>query len=71
MTELSTDYLEGALPPRAWLAARWHLFLCGPCRAYYRQLANTIRLLRGRPLPGPPAQVEAALLDSRPHPGHP
>ena len=62
MTELSTDYMEGALPRRVWLAARWHLFLCGPCRAYYDQLQKTVNLLRSRALPGPPGDVESRLL---------
>jgi len=66
MTELSTDYLEGTLPWTMRLRARWHLFLCGPCRTYYEQLRQTLRLLRGRPLPGPSAQVEAELLAGRP-----
>lgn len=66
MTELSTDYLEGALPPMAWLAARWHLAICSVCRAYYDQIAKTRRLLRGRAVAGVPADVEARLLAARP-----
>jgi hypothetical protein len=69
MTELSTDYLEGALPWPAWLAARWHLLLCRACRAYYDQLDKTIRLLRGQELPGPSSRVEADLVAARPAPG--
>ena len=65
MTELSTDYLEHALSWRVRLAVRWHLVLCGMCRAYYDQLAKTLRLLRGRRLGGPEAAVEARLLAAR------
>jgi predicted anti-sigma-YlaC factor YlaD len=66
MTELSTDYLERALGWRARLAVRRHLAFCRMCRAYYDQLARTLRLLRGRPLGGPDAAPEARLLAARP-----
>jgi predicted anti-sigma-YlaC factor YlaD len=65
MTELATDYMEGALPLRRRLLARWHLALCSRCRAYYDQLAKTVRLLRGRPLTGPDPGTEARLLAAR------
>ncbi len=66
MTELSTDYLEHTLGWRARLAVRWHLTLCRFCRAYYDQVAKTLRLLRGRPLDGPGEAVEARILANRP-----
>jgi predicted anti-sigma-YlaC factor YlaD len=66
MTELSTDYLEHALGWRARLAVRWHLALCSLCRAYYDQLAKTLRLLRDRPLAGPGEALEARILAARP-----
>lgn len=69
MTELSTDYFERALGWRARLAVRWHLALCSMCRAYYDQLAKTLRLLRGRPLAAPDTATEARLLASRPTDG--
>ncbi len=62
MTEIATDYAEGALPWHGKLAARWHLVLCSACRAYYDQLAKTARLLRGRSLDGLTPQREAELL---------
>jgi predicted anti-sigma-YlaC factor YlaD len=65
MTELATDYMEGALPLPRRLLARWHLALCGRCRAYYDQLAKTVRLLRGRPLAGPDPATETRLLAAR------
>jgi predicted anti-sigma-YlaC factor YlaD len=65
MTELSTDYLERTLGWRRRLAVRWHLALCSMCRAYYDQLAKTLRLLRGRSLDGPDATTEARLLAMR------
>ena len=66
MTELSTEYLERSLGWRAWLGVRWHLVLCAACRAYYDQLAKTLRLLRGRPLGGIDEAMEARLLAARP-----
>ena len=62
MSELVTDYLEHALPPRAWLGARWHLVLCPACRHYYDQMRRTIRLLARQPLPPPSPAAEADLL---------
>jgi predicted anti-sigma-YlaC factor YlaD len=64
MSELVTDYLEHALPPRRRFSARWHLLLCPACRRYYEQMRQVVRLLAGRRLPGPEATVEAALLAS-------
>jgi predicted anti-sigma-YlaC factor YlaD len=66
MTELSTDYLEHTLGWRARIGVRWHLALCSMCRAYYDQLAKTLRLLRGRPLGAPDAATEVRLLAARP-----
>ncbi len=62
MTELSTDYLERSLGWRARLAVRWHLAFCDMCRAYYDQVAKTVRLLRGRPLGGPAPDIETRIL---------
>lgn len=54
MSELVTDYLEHALPPRAWLGARWHLVLCGACRVYFAQMRETVGLLGRLPHQTPP-----------------
>jgi predicted anti-sigma-YlaC factor YlaD len=70
MSELATDYMEGALTWRQWLAARRHLLLCSMCRAYYDQLAKLTKLLRGGTLPGPDAATEQALLATQ-RPGNP
>jgi predicted anti-sigma-YlaC factor YlaD len=69
MSELATDYMEGALGWRARFAAWRHLRACAMCRAYYDQLAKLQRLLRGGELPPPAADVEQALLAARPHEG--
>ena len=58
VSELVTEYAEGALSPRRRLAVRVHLFLCGMCRAYLDQMRKTRNLLSGRPLAAPDAGVE-------------
>lgn len=58
MSELVTDYVEGALPSRVWVSARWHLVLCGACRAYFAQMRETVGLLARLPQPSPPPGVE-------------
>jgi predicted anti-sigma-YlaC factor YlaD len=62
MSELVTDYLEGALALRTRLAARWHLFLCPACRRYYEQMRRTVGLLAGGRLPPPEPAAEAGML---------
>ncbi len=66
MSELATDYMEGALPWRARFGAWRHLRVCGMCRAYYGQLDRLRRLLARLPPPPPPDGVEAAVLAGRP-----
>lgn len=64
MSELATDYMEGALPWRARLSAWNHLRICAMCRAYYGQLDRLRRLLAAGNLPGPAAEAEARLLET-------
>jgi anti-sigma factor RsiW len=66
MAELVTPYLEGALPPRARLAARIHLWLCAACRRYVEQMRQTIHFLgSGPPAPAPENENQIIeLLDS-------
>jgi hypothetical protein len=62
VSELATDYVEGAMQPRERLAMRVHLFLCRMCRNYLDQLAKTRRLLVGRVMDGPSAELESQIL---------
>ena len=68
MSELVTDYMEGALPPSRWLGARLHLLLCPACRRFFGQMRATIRLLASRswlaPSEAAEAQIVAKLSDS-------
>ncbi len=60
VTELSTDFMEGALPPVRWLAMQWHLTICRNCHAFVSQMRQTKALLRQRHLPVG-AETEAAI----------
>lgn len=62
ISELATDYAEGALPPGRRFAMRFHLAFCRMCRAYMDQLEKTRRLLAGQALAGPPPEVEDRLV---------
>ena len=62
VSELVTDYTEGALPRGRWLAVRFHLLLCQMCRTYVDQMARTRNFLAGRSLDGPDAAVEEQLI---------
>ncbi len=62
MSELVTDYLDGALPRRVRWQARLHLFLCQACRRYFGQMRRTVRLLAGGPRRPPAAEVEQRVL---------
>lgn len=62
MSELVTDYLERALPVRAWAGVRCHLVVCRACRSYFAQMRATVGLLAGLPRSPPPPEAEASLL---------
>ncbi len=62
VTEMATDYVEGALSPRRRLAVRLHLAACSMCRAYFDQMRKASRLLRGRAMPPPAPETEARIL---------
>ncbi|MEI7713241.1 MAG: hypothetical protein WCI94_17525 [Rhodospirillales bacterium] len=64
MSELATDYLEGALPWHVRLRARLHLMLCHACRRYYDQMRRTVRFLSRAPHNAPPPEVEQRILDA-------
>ena len=44
LTELVTDYLEGALPPPEHARFAEHLAECGNCELYLEQIRATIQL---------------------------
>jgi len=71
MSELVTDYMEGAVPLRTRISMRVHLMLCDACRAYFDQMRRTVRLLaRGAPIIPDPATEESMLALRRRRPPH-
>lgn len=62
MSELVTDYMEGALPLRMRMAAKLHLLRCPACTRYFDQMRRTVALLRRTRLAEPPDAVAEAVL---------
>jgi anti-sigma factor RsiW len=62
ITQLVTDYVEGALSLKDRLRFQLHLGMCRHCRAYVRQMKLTARALRRLPEPELPPDVEEELL---------
>jgi anti-sigma factor RsiW len=44
LVELVTEYFEGTLPPEERTRFEAHLSACRGCRAYLRQMQQTVRL---------------------------
>jgi anti-sigma factor RsiW len=44
VTDLVTDYVEGALPAAERLAFEQHVAVCPPCRAYFAQMRGVVRV---------------------------
>ena len=59
LTEVLTDYLEGAMPPDERAAFEAHLALCEGCVHYLTQMRQTIESVRELH----PAHVEATAPD--------
>ncbi|MEW6324749.1 MAG: zf-HC2 domain-containing protein [Nitrospirota bacterium] len=63
LTELITDYLEGKLAFWDRVRLQWHIGLCAACRAYLRQMRQTIRTLGMLPEEPIPPAVRDELLE--------
>lgn len=61
LTEAVTDYLEGSLGFLKWIRFQWHLGMCAGCRAYLRQMRQTIRILGNLPVEPIPPETQAEL----------
>jgi anti-sigma factor RsiW len=59
LTEVLTDYFEGAMPPEERARFDAHLELCEGCVNYVSQMRQTIRAARALH----PAEVEATVPD--------
>ena len=64
VTEMTTDYLEDALPRVRRLAMSFHLGICRMCRRHLRQVRATVRLLARVGAPAPAKAVEDAAMAS-------
>ncbi len=62
ITQLVTEYVEGALSLRDRLRFQLHIGMCRHCRAYLRQMKLTARTLGHLPAPELPPEIEAELL---------
>jgi len=62
ITQLVTDYVEGALSLRDRLRFQLHIGMCRHCRAYLRQMKLTAKTLGYLPEPELPPDVEGELL---------
>ncbi|HET9684072.1 MAG TPA: zf-HC2 domain-containing protein [Gemmatimonadaceae bacterium] len=62
ITDLVTDYLEGALSFRDWLRFQMHIGMCRHCRAYLRQMKLTREALGKLPEPELSPEMEEELM---------
>lgn len=62
ISEMTTDYLEGALPTGMRLGMRFHLAICRMCRRHMRQLRQTLAFLRRMPREPISAELEDRLV---------
>jgi len=62
LSEIVTDYLEGAMPLPDRLQFDRHLAVCPECRRYVEQMKQTVEALGELPPEPIPPAVEAALL---------
>ena len=51
LTELTTDYLEGAMSDRVRTTFEQHAVLCDPCSVHLDQIRTTVRILARLALP--------------------
>jgi hypothetical protein len=62
LTQLSTDYLEKALPDREQLAFELHLVYCQDCQTFLSHLRTTVTALSSLSAPPLDPETEHALL---------
>ncbi|MBI4584613.1 MAG: zf-HC2 domain-containing protein [Planctomycetes bacterium] len=62
LTELVTDYLEGRLSLLERIKFQFHLGMCSHCRAYIRQMKQTIQMLGKLPEEPIPPDIREELL---------
>ncbi len=60
--KLSSDFLEGALPPSRLQRIQAHLSNCGPCRSFVDGLASMMGMLRRLPKAESPSTLKGAIM---------
>lgn len=63
LIELITDHLEGRQSFVEWMRFELHLGMCRHCRAYLRQMKDTIETLGRLPEEAIPPEVSNQILD--------
>ena len=61
--QLSSEYLDGDLPPTKLAAIQKHLSNCGPCQAFVDTLASTVGILSRFPRVTLPPTFHESLMD--------
>ena len=56
--KLSSDFLEGGLPPSTQTKIQHHFRVCPSCTAFIKSLASTIAMLGKLPKSQPPASLK-------------
>jgi predicted anti-sigma-YlaC factor YlaD len=62
--ELTTDYLEGALPRQTLELVEEHLVMCGWCRDHLDHVTATTAAIAQAPPPAPPEEALSSLLQA-------
>ena len=63
LSEIVTEYLEGAMSARDRGSFERHLALCPECRRYLEQMRQTVAALGRVPEEPIPSEIEAKLLE--------
>jgi anti-sigma factor RsiW len=62
LTDLATDYIDGALDPRRALTFETHAVFCPGCRVFVGQIRDTVARLHGLPAEPPPTEERNAIV---------
>ena len=61
--KLSSEYLEGDLPPSRLQRFRAHLSMCGPCQAFVDGLASVVGMLTKLPKIESPPGLKQSIME--------
>lgn len=63
LTELCTEFEEGAMSVSDWAKFRFHMAMCPPCQEYVRQMKLTTEVLQQAEPPTLEPEARSALVD--------